>query len=288
MTDDAGRIVDLLREKAGSRPVTALVLGGTDMGKTTLVAEMAVRLAEERLTAVVDADVGQSHIGPPAAVAWALAEPGQRDLTALLARGLYFVGSVAPTGYLLPLTVAIGRACQDAARSADVVIVDTGGFISDQAARALWWQVHRLVAPQVVVAVQRGVELEPILGGIATTSKVMRLAPSPQVRVKSPQQRQQFRAERFAAYFREVKTYELDLPSLSLQSARPGTLSAPEQMTGRLVALRNAAGSDQALAVVRQWQDTRVVVTCPPVKLAEIRGIIAGEAFLEGPGAAAW
>ena len=46
-----------------------LVLGATDAGKTTLVTRVAGALAGAgHAVAVVDADLGQSHVGPPTTV----------------------------------------------------------------------------------------------------------------------------------------------------------------------------------------------------------------------------
>ena len=63
----------------GARPVleavrrarVTMVVGASDTGKTTLTAYLAGALAARGETvAVVDADVGQSEIGPPTTVGW--------------------------------------------------------------------------------------------------------------------------------------------------------------------------------------------------------------------------
>ena len=48
---------------------TILLLGATDTGKTTFLTWLAnILLAQERRIAIVDADVGQSSLGPPTTI----------------------------------------------------------------------------------------------------------------------------------------------------------------------------------------------------------------------------
>ncbi len=45
-----------------------LLLGAADTGKTSLVLALANELSAQRPVGIVDADIGQSHIGPPTTV----------------------------------------------------------------------------------------------------------------------------------------------------------------------------------------------------------------------------
>src|SRR5882724_8235066 len=59
----------------------ALLVGATDRGKTTFAAMAAAILAGElSKVAVVDADIGQSEIGPPGTVGMAAARPDAAKL----------------------------------------------------------------------------------------------------------------------------------------------------------------------------------------------------------------
>lgn len=86
----------------------ALLLGATDRGKTTFAALAARILTSEiERVAVVDADIGQSEIGPPGTVgvAWALPEATRlRDLTP---SATFFVGAFGPPPVALELVVAV-------------------------------------------------------------------------------------------------------------------------------------------------------------------------------------
>jgi len=279
--DELGR---RLIAQSDTGPVCCLVLGSTDTGKTTLVTDLANGIARRRDVAIVDADVGQSRIGPPTTVGWALAEPHMSDLAGLVLRGMFFVGDISPSGHLLPMTVAIARACWQALGRAKLLIIDTGGFVNEPAAKALWWQVHHIVQPRAIIAVQRHDELEPILKGVeAATEAVYRVGCPDHVRSKSAENRQRFRAARFADYFRDRNTYKVNLAEVAVQMARPrGSIDACG-LAGRLVGLRDGRGCDRALGVIVRWDDQNSVLefVSPSLTIGEIRCIVVGDVKID-------
>jgi polynucleotide 5'-hydroxyl-kinase GRC3/NOL9 len=93
-----------------------LLLGAADTGKTTLMDALAERLARRQPVALVDADTGQSHIGPPTTVGWTLREAHSCAPTAPEARGIAFVGDVTPVGHLLQLLAALALCVAQACR----------------------------------------------------------------------------------------------------------------------------------------------------------------------------
>lgn len=277
-------LVRQLIEQSEIEPICCLVLGGTDTGKTTRIAHLAEQLADETTVAVVDADIGQSHIGPPTTVAWAMAKSGVHDLLQLPMEGIYFVGDIVPTGHLLPLTVAISQASRQASQQGRVVFIDTGGFIADQAAKVLWWQVCRITGSQAVLAIQKQKELEPILAGIeALTQNIYRIGCPQQVRSKSINERKKFRQERFARYFQSPNTYQLNTKGISIQQARPRGCGSSNELAGTLIALRNCRGIDMTLGVVIQWdnQNETLNFVSPPVVLEDINCVIVGDVRID-------
>ena len=181
----ADRIVDtspLRKGKPGSSDAThrrwgtLLLLGAADTGKTTLMDALVKRLAHSQPVALVDADIGQSHIGPPTTVGWSIldrecspAAPGWEKITpegGRATRGFAFVGDVTPVGHLLQLTAALALCVEQARQAAEVVLVDTPGLVAGGAACSLWWTVQRLLRPQRIIAIQRENELGELLGGL--------------------------------------------------------------------------------------------------------------------------
>ena len=139
---------------------TILLLGATDTGKTTFLTWLAnILLAQERRIAIVDADVGQSSLGPPTTIGLGVvAAPFQR-LQDVPAVALYFVGATSPRGHLVPMVVGTKRLVDGAQRlEVGQVIIDTCGYISADGGQALKYYQIDLIDPDVVVCLQRGKE----------------------------------------------------------------------------------------------------------------------------------
>src|SRR5437773_5789241 len=94
-----------------------LVIGETDTGKTSFTTYLANRLLAENLSVgVVDADLGQSDIGPPTTVGLGRLCPPVERLADAEVLGLYFVGSTSPQGHLLPTVLGTRMMTEKALR----------------------------------------------------------------------------------------------------------------------------------------------------------------------------
>ena len=162
---------DVLVERAVRDHRTVLLIGGLDSGKSTLAKTM-LRAALEagRTAAFLDGDVGQKSVGPPATVAlqarahargprararWRRRRPRVRrvDLAA---------GPPAAARHRR------SRGCTTGAREegADLVVVDTSGLVSGIYGQLVKYHKVELLQPDLVVGLQRGEELDPLLGVI--------------------------------------------------------------------------------------------------------------------------
>lgn len=186
--------------------VRAIVLvGATDTGKTTFLTWLANGLyTQGRRVAVVDADVGQSSLGPPTTIGLGVVTQAMQSVQELAPHRLFFVGSTSPRGHLLPLVVGTKRMLDQAlALGVDHVIIDTCGFISGQGGRALQHYTIELLDPDVVVCLQRGSECEGILVAYRRRQrpKVLRLPASSACRRRTIEERQMFRERALQRYF---------------------------------------------------------------------------------------
>ena len=72
-----------------------LVIGGADTGKTTLVEILAGFLSRGTVAGLVDADIGQSHLGPPTTVAWGKLSQKFERWDSIPVHDIYFTGAVS-------------------------------------------------------------------------------------------------------------------------------------------------------------------------------------------------
>lgn len=208
-----------------------LVIGATDVGKSTFCRFLAdFALAAGFKVACVDADIGQSRIGPPTTVGMKSFAPDEKTELPLdehlsksvpicyneqnraenrvvfdgTADRVYFVGDVSSRGHFLGLLTGI-RLMVDSAREtgADFVVIDTTGYIHDPPAVILKQHKIELVKPNHLVCMGRSAELEQITACYRQQEwlNIHCLLPHRRVRQKSSRARRQYRNDQFDTYF---------------------------------------------------------------------------------------
>lgn len=196
-----------LVDRAARHAHTVVFIGGMDAGKSTLArATAAFALRVGRTVAYLDADVAQKTVGPPATVGLKhIREPDDLIPERMAeADALGFVGSISPQDHLVPLVGALQRLRERArTEGADLVVVDTGGEVSGIRGQLVKYYKVDMLEPDLVVGLQRGEELEPILGvvdrffGIETATAPVH----PNVILTSVEERMTQRERMMARYF---------------------------------------------------------------------------------------
>lgn len=262
------RILRALREEGPG--LTAYVVGGTDAGKTTVARALAEGLAQDRATAVVDADPGQAWLGPPTCVS--LAWAGARE--PLAAR---FVGDVTPAGHMLQTLTGVARLVVRAREEgAEAVVVDSSGYVGSEPARAFQYHVIDLLEPRhlVVLGAEEGDGiLAPFRHRPAITGH--RLPVSPRVAPRSPEERRRYREGRLETHFAGAREQSFAPAELPLHGRLPPA-GAPERALHRLAALLDGRGFVLALGVVRRLHADEVTVWAPPVARKEVAALEVG------------
>jgi polynucleotide 5'-kinase involved in rRNA processing len=245
-----------------SRANVAMLVGGVDTGKTTLALQAArLAVAAGRTVALVDADVGNSTVGPPACVGLKIMRtPADIDEVAVPDQ-LHFVGTITPARLVLQQVVATAAMVDTAKRLADLVILDTTAVVSGVAGETLKYHKAELCRPDKVVALQRGGEMEPVVGMLRRFLGLdVTVAPSdPNLNPVSPDERAQRRTALFAAAL---------APPLDRWKVRP-TVFAPTLPMGLnlgrlhhvLVGVQDEGGGCLGLGILIHEDDTLLVMT---------------------------
>jgi polynucleotide 5'-hydroxyl-kinase GRC3/NOL9 len=196
-----------LVERISETGRVVMLVGGLDSGKTSLGrAIVAGALDAGRSVGYLDTDLGQKTVGPPTTVGLRLiGEPADLEPSAMVgADVISFVGATSPQGQLLPLVVGAGRLLATAReRGADLVVVDTSGVVSGVYGQILKFHKAELLQPDVVVGLQRGEELDPVLGILRRffPADVVAVPVHPDVRATSIDQRAHNREAAMRSYF---------------------------------------------------------------------------------------
>jgi polynucleotide 5'-hydroxyl-kinase GRC3/NOL9 len=241
---------------AVERAAVTVVIGAGDTGKTTLVACLATHLFTHGFrVAVVDADVGQSELGPPTTIAMARVTRPLAGLGDAEVQELYFAGATSPA-MCFEAVVAGTRIMTERARAAcDRVLVDTSGLVTGDLGLALKRAKLDALAPDLVVCLQRSAECEHILARYAAVSApcVLRLAASPQARLRSTAARRAHRRDALARHLAPARRVEIPLARVRDDERSEGggdavaeTLVGIEDGTGETLGLGRVIRVDRA------------------------------------------
>lgn len=192
---------------------TVLVIGGSAVGKSSFCRYLAgFLLAQQAEVAFVDADIGQSSLGPPATVTLGyLTSP--LDFSAVPVAAYYFVGSTGPMGRFLPLVIGTASLAREA--RAAFVIIDTTGLVHESG-RVLKNYKIEAVRPDVIVVVERANELASIRMANRHVP-IMSLKRSRKARGKDDYDRIEVRRLAYARHFAGASLLELPLDLLVFQ-----------------------------------------------------------------------
>ena len=260
---------EVVVERIASSSGVVMLIGGLDTGKTTLGRTIAAAgLAAGRRVAYLDADVGQKAVGPPTAVTLRLIrsvddlQPGSMDRP----DAVYFVGATSPQGQLLPLVVGTGRLLARAtAEGADLVVVDTSGLVSGVYGQILKYHKIELLQPDTVVGLQRGEELEPLLGIVQRffPAEVVVLPVHPSAVPTSVDERARNREARLRAYFVEPVQRWRVKPTVFMP-ALPA-LFDPVQLDRLMVGLVDGVGEYTGIGYLEYSAEEEVLRLISPV-----------------------
>jgi polynucleotide 5'-hydroxyl-kinase GRC3/NOL9 len=259
---------DAVVERVAETARVAVLVGGMDSGKSTLGRRIArVAAGAGRTVGYLDADLGQKTVGPPTSVTLRMLRSAEDAGSMADPDGLYFVGSTSPQGQLLPLVVGTARLLSRAwDEGADLVVVDTSGLVSGVYGQLLKYHKIELLEPDVVIGLQRGQELDPILGIVQRffDTDVLALPVDPEVRSLSVEERARNREGAFARYFTGTLRRWRVKPTVFMP-ALPA-LFEQSQLDRLLVGLSDGEGSYIGLGYLEYSEEEGVLRLLSPVE----------------------
>ncbi|MCL1593343.1 MAG: hypothetical protein M3132_03195 [Actinomycetia bacterium] len=189
-----------LRERISGLSGVIMIIGDVDTGKTSLARKLiADAVAADRSVAFVDADIAASTVGPAGCVGLRVVTSTADLDTLSQPDDLRFVGAVEPGGVVLPHVVAVAALVDIARERADLVIVDTTGVISGVVGQTLKYHIAELTKPAMVVAIERGSDLDPVVAMLRRflSVRIAEIDPPGDLIPMSPVERQLARAAAF-------------------------------------------------------------------------------------------
>ena len=286
-------LLDVLGEEKG----IAILLGASDTGKSTLAKFLMPHLCQRGLkVGLVDADIGQSFLGPPATIGLSVFKSHPDWKVILSPPEIFFVGSTTPEDHFPIHLKGVKRMVDKASSySPDVILVDTTGFVLGEAGKELKRRKIGLIHPRFILALQKYDEIEPILEPYKRNAlyKIYHLPLSEQIKPKSMEERKINRTNKFQDYFKYSVIQEFAVEEVQIEGEvlDPNGERLPLDwslgINGLIIGLKDGNDDTLALGVVRNYsQEKKVVRVLTPlteiqrvktIQLSSIRHILLYE-----------
>ncbi len=190
-----------------------LVIGATDVGKSTLCTYLVNKLLRCELSPhVVDADIGQADIGPPATIGRSAPADFISSLVDLPPAALIFIGHTSPSQVETKLIGGIQRLSNRGQHS--LTIINTDGWVLDPEAILYKIKLIEAINPDLVLGIATGTELQPILS--ASRARSMNIEASREVLARSRSDRREIRTAGYRRFLDGGKTRSIPLQGVNI------------------------------------------------------------------------
>jgi len=194
----------------------AAVVGEVDSGKSTLTTFLANQSLESGLSVgVIDGDVGQADIGPPATISASTIPATIRGLYHAKAVSSYFVGDTSPSGIPEKLIGFMARLRAEIEKTSDVVIVNTDGWVGEPSALRYKLELLDRLKPDLVLGLSRDGGVTQLLDSVPYTC--MKLASSQYARTRSKEERKRNREAGYRRFLDGSRILKVNLETVQLR-----------------------------------------------------------------------
>jgi polynucleotide 5'-hydroxyl-kinase GRC3/NOL9 len=170
-----------------------VIVGEVDSGKSSLCTFLTNKSLEDTgKVGVVDADVGQTDIGPPTTISSSVVQAPIIGLQKAVIEISFFVGDTSPSFVPDKVVTLATRLKKQMTRSADMVLVNTDGWLGEFNAMRHKQLLLAEIQPDLVIALSRSDEvIDPLLDRVKFAS--LKLPTSSFARVRSKEERKKAR-----------------------------------------------------------------------------------------------
>ncbi|MGQ9530321.1 MAG: Clp1/GlmU family protein [Candidatus Bathycorpusculaceae bacterium] len=200
------------------KPVTVVVVGTVDSGKTSFCTYLTNKLLQEKQrVAILDGDLGQSDIGPPCTVAYAYVAKPVTDLFNLQAKNAFFIGATSPSTVTNKVIEGLSSLKKEiVADNPDFIVINTDGWVEGEDAVNYKVQLVKELSSDVICCIQQKDELAPLLNSLKVSQEIVVESP-PAIKQRSREKRRSLRELGYIKYLRNAKVQSLPIGWLKIE-----------------------------------------------------------------------
>ncbi|MFC1486914.1 Clp1/GlmU family protein [Thermoproteota archaeon] len=207
-----------------AKPITVLVVGDADSGKTSFCTFLVNAAVKENLkTCIIDADLGQSDVGPPSTMGFNFVAEPVKDLFEIHSKEAFFVGSTSPSGAISKVIeglLYLKAMVMD--NGVDFLVINTDGWIEGEKVSSHKVRLAEEVVSSAVVGIQKENELTPILDALHGV-KVITIDSPQLIQPRNRAKRKLLRELSYKKYLKGAKIESFSLSWINVEDSVLGS-----------------------------------------------------------------
>jgi polynucleotide 5'-hydroxyl-kinase GRC3/NOL9 len=200
------------------KPIIAMIAGAIDVGKTSFCAYLTnMALKRKQRVAIVDADLGQSDVGPPSTVGSCHVTKPIYDPFDMGAEDVCFIGVTSPSGATKETVDGIAGILEKTLKSGiDLLIVNTDGWVESEDAVRYKLALAKRIKPSILIGLEEKNELTFLMGALTDIDRIA-IESSPAVRKRDREERKVLRELGYKKYLKgaAVQSFPLNWVRIS-------------------------------------------------------------------------
>ncbi|MEM2896444.1 MAG: Clp1/GlmU family protein [Candidatus Bathyarchaeia archaeon] len=190
-----------------------MVIGDIDSGKSTFCTYLINKMIFRNMKPVIiDADIGQTDLGPPTTIGLGIAKDYILSLSSLSVEKSFFVGCTSPSSLEEKVIYGIKKLISTVHESQAPIIINTDGWILGEEAIAYKTVMATEISPDIVVGIAKDDELSLIMNSIKGNSIVIKA--SEMAKKRSKEERKIFRERKYWEHLRNARAFWLKIDDL--------------------------------------------------------------------------
>jgi polynucleotide 5'-hydroxyl-kinase GRC3/NOL9 len=194
-----------------------MVAGGVDVGKTSFCTYLVNNaLKKQRKVSMIDADLGQSDLGPPSTISSCSITKPVRDPFEMGAENVFFIGVTSPSGAVAKIVEGITDMKDKVLkRGAQVLVINTDGWVEGEEAVQYKMALVKQIKPDIVVGIQEQNELASLLNALSETENIT-IETSTAVRKRDREERKLLRELGYKKYLKNASNESFHLNRIQI------------------------------------------------------------------------
>ena len=207
----------MIMDLAEKQNLVVMVVGGVDVGKTSFTIFLANKAYKKSLKVnFIDADVGQSDVGPPTTIGTLQLKNFVYDLFYENPDQIIFVGSTTPSNIQTRMVETVSSLCWESKQKFNLTVLNTDGWVYSEEAQTYKLTMAKKSNVDWVVVFQSEETVNLIEKLRENGLNVFEVKPSTLVKKRSREERRKIRWQTYQKYMKNSTIRVLPLNKIKI------------------------------------------------------------------------